>query len=64
MVDHIRPRSCGGTEDDSNLASACDPCHREKSIKHDGWYGRTPNPIDRVEQFVPEWPRLTGRVAA
>ena len=30
-VDHIVPRSEGGTDDDSNLAGACQPCHDRKS---------------------------------
>lgn len=30
-VDHIRPRSRGGTDDDSNLTSACHPCNMSKN---------------------------------
>jgi 5-methylcytosine-specific restriction protein A len=55
IVDHVRPRSCGGTEDDANLASCCRDCHNEKTILHDGGYGRPVAPIDRVDQFVPTW---------
>jgi 5-methylcytosine-specific restriction protein A len=30
-VDHIHPRSLGGTDDDSNLASLCHAHHAEKT---------------------------------
>ena len=29
-VDHVRPRSRGGTDDDSNLTGACRPCNMSK----------------------------------
>lgn len=32
-VDHIVPRSKGGTDDMANLQAACDPCNRAKSDK-------------------------------
>lgn len=31
VVDHIVPKAEGGTDDDSNLQTVCDPCHREKT---------------------------------
>jgi 5-methylcytosine-specific restriction protein A len=60
LVDHVRPKSCNGTDDDANLASCCRDCHAEKTIKHDGGYGRPVDPIDRVDQFVPTWSRARG----
>jgi 5-methylcytosine-specific restriction protein A len=30
-VDHIVPKAHGGTDDPSNLAAICAPCHREKT---------------------------------
>lgn len=30
-VDHIKPKSNGGTDDDSNLQGLCWPCHRKKT---------------------------------
>jgi 5-methylcytosine-specific restriction protein A len=32
-VDHVIPRALGGTDDSSNLASLCTPCHRRKSLR-------------------------------
>lgn len=31
QVDHIKPKSRGGTDDPDNLASICSDCHEEKS---------------------------------
>lgn len=31
QVDHIVPKSAGGTEDDSNLQAICAPCHKAKT---------------------------------
>ena len=31
QVDHVVPKSAGGTDDPANLASICKPCHDEKS---------------------------------
>jgi 5-methylcytosine-specific restriction endonuclease McrA len=30
-VDHITPRSAGGTDDPANLRGVCKPCHAEKT---------------------------------
>lgn len=32
-VDHIVPASQGGSDDDTNLAAICGPCHRRKTGK-------------------------------
>lgn len=32
-VDHIRPRSMGGTDDLDNLQPLCKPCHSRKTLK-------------------------------
>lgn len=32
-VDHIRPKSAGGTDDPKNLQSLCELCHREKTAR-------------------------------
>lgn len=31
QVDHIKPLHLGGTDDDSNLESICDYCHKAKT---------------------------------
>lgn len=30
-VDHITPKAEGGTDDEGNLQSICEPCHNEKT---------------------------------
>jgi 5-methylcytosine-specific restriction protein A len=30
-VDHIVPKSQGGTDDDDNLQAICSPCHKTKT---------------------------------
>lgn len=39
-IDHITPRSAGGTEDDSNLQLLCASCHSVKTAREDGGFGR------------------------
>lgn len=36
-VDHIKPKHLGGTDDEDNLQSLCEPCHRAKTAQE----GRT-----------------------
>ena len=38
-VDHITPRSQGGTDDPENLQALCKPCHSSKTAKEVGWAG-------------------------
>ena len=40
-VDHIVPRSAGGTDEDRNLQSLCHECHSHKTaLQSSGWGGR------------------------
>jgi 5-methylcytosine-specific restriction protein A len=48
LVDHITPKSAGGTDDDDNLMTLCRPCHGVKSVS-DGSYARSA----RREAFGP-----------
>jgi 5-methylcytosine-specific restriction enzyme A len=43
-VDHIIPKSQGGTDDDSNLRTLCASCHSRATVKHDGGFGRPITP--------------------
>ncbi|MFZ3497234.1 RNA-guided endonuclease IscB [Streptomyces sp. 5.8] len=50
-IDHIHPRSRGGSDRISNLCTACIPCNEKKSNQ-------------RVEHFLRESPRLLARILA
>lgn len=39
-VDHIRPKTAGGTDAPENLQSLCKSCHSKKTAKEDGGFGR------------------------
>lgn len=39
-IDHIVPLHKGGTDDETNLAGLCAPCHRAKTAKDMGYRGR------------------------
>lgn len=39
-VDHVVPRSRGGTDAESNLAALCHRCHSSKTAREDGRFGR------------------------
>lgn len=32
-VDHVKPKSQGGTDDDANLQAICTPCHKAKTAR-------------------------------
>lgn len=32
-VDHVKPKSQGGTDDDANLQAICHPCHQAKTAR-------------------------------
>ena len=36
MVDHIKPKAKGGTDDPGNLQSICAPCHLDKTLRENG----------------------------
>jgi 5-methylcytosine-specific restriction enzyme A len=38
-IDHITPRSQGGTDDWSNLQALCHSCHSHKTARYDGGFG-------------------------
>jgi 5-methylcytosine-specific restriction protein A len=41
-VDHIVPRSRGGSDTWRNLQSLCKPCHSRKTAREEGrWTGKT-----------------------
>ena len=39
-VDHIIPKSAGGTNKWANLQSLCHSCHSSKTVTQDGGFGR------------------------
>jgi 5-methylcytosine-specific restriction protein A len=39
-VDHRVPLAAGGTTDPDNLQALCAPCHRRKTVREDGGFGR------------------------
>ena len=36
QVDHVLPKSKGGTDDEANLQSLCGPCHKAKTAQDEG----------------------------
>jgi hypothetical protein len=46
VVDHVIPVKLGGTNDDENLATACEPCNQGKAAK--SLDQSAPNELDRL----------------
>ena len=44
VVDHIKPRSECGTDDESNLQTLCATCHGKKTAAYDGGFGNKRRP--------------------
>jgi 5-methylcytosine-specific restriction protein A len=36
IVDHIKPKAQGGTDDEENLEAICRPCHDDKTVRDSG----------------------------
>ncbi len=36
QVDHVKPKTKGGTDDRTNLAPLCEPCHEAKTARDAG----------------------------
>ncbi len=50
QVDHVVPKSEGGTDDESNLDGKCDHCHDKKTAMEDGGFGNKKKDKDRGYQ--------------
>jgi 5-methylcytosine-specific restriction protein A len=50
QIDHIVPRSKGGSDRDDNLETICKDCHRDKTIRESGH-------VPKVEIDVNGYPR-------
>jgi 5-methylcytosine-specific restriction endonuclease McrA len=48
-IEHIFPRTHGGTDDVENLALACRRCNGEKGVRHDNRHKNDPKFIEIVE---------------
>lgn len=42
VVDHIKARRAGGTDDRANLRGYCRACHSRKTVQEDRGWGNTP----------------------
>ncbi len=40
VVDHIIPKTLGGTDEESNLQSICERCHNRKTATLDNIWGK------------------------
>lgn len=56
-VDHVVARSAGGSDDDSNLATACFPCNRGK--RTDAIRPRTLRRLTQEAEFLAAFPHLS-----
>jgi len=53
VVDHITPLDKGGTDDDDNVQSLCEPCHRIKTATEDHNLGASNHPAWLEPSAVP-----------
>lgn len=52
QVDHVLPKSMGGTDAESNLDGKCDHCHNKKTALLDGGFGNLKSSEGRGGQNV------------
>ena len=50
-IEHIVPRTHGGTDEVENLAVACARCNREKGVRHDHRHRKDPKLAEIVERL-------------
>ena len=63
-LDHVKPRSQGGTDDPANLEWRCPGCHSRKTDRFDGGFGRpirAPEPA-KTPDVAPQHDRGGGGV--
>lgn len=60
-IDHITPKSKGGTDDISNLQTLCASCHSVKTARHDGGFGYTKADIEEAEYQTEKYKTDRGR---
>jgi len=58
-LDHLIPRSCGGTDDEKNIVLACDLCNQQKSNRI--WVKRKDGKIRQY--FISSTNTIIGKVA-
>jgi len=69
-VDHIVPKSQGGTDDRANLQALCSRCHSKKTASEDGGFGNpgTRKPggdlREKCGRSAPDHARAHARIAA
>jgi 5-methylcytosine-specific restriction protein A len=56
-VDHVVPKSAGGTDTLENLQTMCVRCHSAKTAREDGGFGRSRNGVDGASDPTPPGPR-------
>jgi len=51
-IEHIMPRTHGGTDDLANLALACARCNAQKGVRHDTRRKNDPKLLEIVERLL------------